>query len=98
MSRNDRQVPARITDYLTGGGLWNPELANHQAVRDLLIDARDIVEIDARELQRLQSALYHLSLYVAANGDDWVQRTAREYLTGNQPPHLQHNPQLSEKP
>lgn len=32
---------ARITAYLTGGGLFNPELANHDAVRDLLIDCRD---------------------------------------------------------
>lgn len=30
----------RITDYLTGGGLFNPEQANHDAVRDLLIDCR----------------------------------------------------------
>ena len=34
-------VVERITAYLTGGGLFNPELANHDAVRDLLIDARD---------------------------------------------------------
>ena len=31
----------RITDYLAGGGLFNPELANHEAVRDLLIECRD---------------------------------------------------------
>lgn len=30
----------RITAYLSGGGLFNPELANHEAVRDLLIDCR----------------------------------------------------------
>jgi len=30
----------RITEYLSGGGLFNPELANHDAVRDLLIDCR----------------------------------------------------------
>ena len=30
----------RITAYLSGGGLFNPELANHDAVRDLLIDCR----------------------------------------------------------
>lgn len=30
----------RITDYLSGGGLFNPELANHHAVRDLLIECR----------------------------------------------------------
>jgi hypothetical protein len=31
----------RITAYLVGGGLFNPELANHTAVRDLLIECRD---------------------------------------------------------
>lgn len=30
----------RITDYLSGGGLFNPELANHDEVRDLLIECR----------------------------------------------------------
>ena len=33
-------VAERITAYLSTGGLFNPELANHDAVRDLLIDAR----------------------------------------------------------
>jgi hypothetical protein len=47
----DAQVPpppapadaliARITGYLSTGGLFNPELAQHDAVRDLLIDCRD---------------------------------------------------------
>jgi hypothetical protein len=32
---------ARITDYLTGGGLFNPEMAIHERVRDLLIDCRE---------------------------------------------------------
>lgn len=40
------------------------------------------------ELDRLTRALQHLSLYVAANGDTWVQRQAREYLSGVQPPTL----------
>jgi len=31
----------RINAYLLGGGMFNPELALHDAVRDLLIDARD---------------------------------------------------------
>lgn len=33
-------LTARITDYLTGGGLFNPELADHDVVRDLLIECR----------------------------------------------------------
>jgi hypothetical protein len=30
----------RINAYLQGGGLFNPEMANHDAVRDLLMDCR----------------------------------------------------------
>jgi hypothetical protein len=37
-------LAARITAYLSGGGLFNPELANHDAVRDLLIDCRARIE------------------------------------------------------
>jgi hypothetical protein len=33
-------VNERITEYLTNGGLFNPELMDHNAVRDLLMDAR----------------------------------------------------------
>ena len=33
-------IEARVTVYLSGGGLFNPELANHDAVRDLIIDLR----------------------------------------------------------
>ena len=31
----------RITEYLSSGGLFNPELMNHDKVRDLCMDARD---------------------------------------------------------
>jgi len=33
-------IEKRIIDYLSGGGLFNPEMANHDAVRELLIDCR----------------------------------------------------------
>ena len=39
----DKQEPGlgeRITAYLATGGLFNPELARHDTVRDLLIDCR----------------------------------------------------------
>ena len=32
---------ARITHYLASGGLFNPELMEHEKVRDLLIDCRN---------------------------------------------------------
>lgn len=44
----------RITDYLSGGGLFNPELANHEAVRDLLIDCRDALEQQAAQVEALR--------------------------------------------
>ena len=33
----------RVTAYLAGGGLFNPELASHENVRDLLIGCRDTI-------------------------------------------------------
>ena len=44
-----RDLPARITEYLSAGGLFNPELMDPDAVRTMLIDARDIIEVIARE-------------------------------------------------
>jgi len=38
----------RITNYLSSGGLFNPEMMEHDKVRDLIIDART-------EIQSLQS-------------------------------------------
>lgn len=35
------RLAERITDYLSTGGLFNPELANHDAVSELLIACRD---------------------------------------------------------
>lgn len=34
------ELVGRITAYLSGGGFFNPKLASHDAVRDLLIDCR----------------------------------------------------------
>ena len=48
----DDQTPSstklqdRIKDYLSMGGLFNPELVNHDAVRDLILDAR--AELDLK--------------------------------------------------
>ncbi len=35
---------AQITDYLCSGGLFNPEMAMHDRVRDLLMDCRDVLQ------------------------------------------------------
>jgi hypothetical protein len=33
-------IETRITDYLAAGGLFNPEMMEHEKVRDLLMDCR----------------------------------------------------------
>jgi hypothetical protein len=40
-------VTERIKEYLLSGGLFNPELMEHQKVRDLLVEA-------AAEIKRLE--------------------------------------------
>ena len=37
----------RITEYLSAGGLFNPEYMEHDKVRNLLIDCRDEISIKA---------------------------------------------------
>ena len=39
-----KNVLARIQTYLGNGGLFNPELVNHVAVRELIIDCRAALE------------------------------------------------------
>jgi hypothetical protein len=41
MNERIKQLSDRITAYLFNGGLFNPELANHLAVRDLLMECRE---------------------------------------------------------
>jgi hypothetical protein len=38
---NDNNLPNRINEYLSNGGLFNPEHMNHEEVRNLLIEIRD---------------------------------------------------------
>lgn len=43
MNQQTHELVNRITAYLCTGGLFNPELANHDAVRDLLIECRRVL-------------------------------------------------------
>lgn len=54
MSDTPRTVEERITAYLSMGGLFNPELANHDAVRNLLIDARRELAAERERADRNQ--------------------------------------------
>lgn len=38
----------RITDYLEAGGLFNPEMMEHDKVRDLLVDCREFLRNQPR--------------------------------------------------
>jgi hypothetical protein len=43
MNDQAKQLVDRITEYLSAGGLFNPELMEHQKVRDLLIECREVL-------------------------------------------------------
>jgi hypothetical protein len=43
MNERVKELSDRITAYLFAGGLFNPELANHLAVRDLLMECREVL-------------------------------------------------------
>lgn len=71
----------RTNDYLVLGGLFNPENANHMAVRDLIIDCRD----EIKRLQRYERMVnfiandYHELSHDKAywQRDDWKSRCRR---------------------
>ena len=44
MNERIKELSDRITAYLFNGGLFNPELANHLAVRDLLMECREVFD------------------------------------------------------
>ena len=43
MNEQIKELSDRITAYLFNGGLFNPELADHLTVRDLLIECREVL-------------------------------------------------------
>lgn len=44
-----KEVLARIQNYLEVGGLFNPELMEHDKVRDLIIDCREHLLLEGTE-------------------------------------------------
>jgi hypothetical protein len=40
MNERNKELVNRITEYLSLGGFFNPELMDHEKVRDLLIECR----------------------------------------------------------
>ena len=41
MNERTKELVDLITEYLSSGGLFNPELMDHEAVRDLLIECKE---------------------------------------------------------
>ena len=46
---------SRITYYLSSGGLFNPELADHLAVRSLLMECRDALAQRTEQEQQIET-------------------------------------------
>ena len=48
MEKQNVLLVDNITDYLASGGLFNPDLINHERVRDMLIEMRRTITGDAK--------------------------------------------------
>lgn len=51
------EIRERATEYLSSGGLFNPEMMEHNKVRNLIMDSRDALDAQAAEIERLREAL-----------------------------------------
>jgi len=61
----------KITEYLSNGGYFNPELMEHDKVRDLLMDIREQLAVYAKaimdkdaEIERLRDMLIIVSQWI----------------------------------
>ena len=43
MNDKSNEILGRIGNYLTAGGLFNPEMMEHDKVRDLIMDCRELI-------------------------------------------------------
>lgn len=43
MDSSQEELISRIKSYLGNGGLFNPEMMEHDKVRDLIIDCREFI-------------------------------------------------------
>lgn len=85
-SRPQKSASVGHYTYLMDLARWS---GIHWEISSMHATVENAIEVAANqkdEIERLRAALEHLRLYVAVNGDDWVQRTAGEYLAGAVPP------------
>ena len=78
MMAGAKNVLARIQTYLGNGGLFNPELVNHVAVRELIIDCRAALEASEaarvkaeQERDAYRSKLMQLADATEVSGMSW---------------------------
>jgi len=50
VNERKQEVVNKITEYLCNGGLFNPELMNHDSVRDLLIECRELLDNERKSM------------------------------------------------
>lgn len=50
-------IVEKCTEYLSSGGLFNPEMMEHDKIRDLIIDCRNEIEGLDEEIRDLKRAL-----------------------------------------
>jgi hypothetical protein len=61
---------ARITEYLGGGGLFNPEMAKHDALSELLVDCRRyLAQSQVPASEKLIEAGRLISMLSKTNGE-----------------------------
>ena len=63
-------IVERITEYLSAGGLFNPELMEHDKVRDMVIQCRD--EIESLR-SRLAEAEYQWKYWMGVADDNGIK-------------------------
>ena len=61
----------RCNNYLISGGLFNPELAIHDNVRDMIIDCRDQMVAQKAEIEQLRKALQYAVDQYGKPGGPW---------------------------
>jgi len=93
MTAIQKALVARITEYLASGGLFNPEMANHDAVRDLLIGCRDAIAALDAETPTTPADVDEEPVAWQFRSKGWsVDDKWSEWLWGRKPPERKFDP------
>ena len=70
-----KNIIDRINEYLGNGGFFNPELMNHDEVRNLLMDCRNIIKIQQSQIESFNEELKDMAKdmrQMKYKHDDWM--------------------------